>query len=220
MATYEDAVAMNASQGYIGGYGPSSTRGRGTDPNMFKSHPNFQTTSQQLPSYHSMGRPDEKAALNSAGESASYDNLPSPGETAFEKSNGPVTFNDEQAPHASGSGPQGHGGDRDRGLMDFKIMDYRVMDFFYKKPDPNYAGTYGTDYEPQISKTRVALAAAAVATVAYGFSKFKQDRREEQNRRFEKYTRSGNERRSRRRSQGMGHSQYDYESAYDGQHKY
>ncbi|KAJ1667833.1 hypothetical protein EV178_001030 [Coemansia sp. RSA 1646] len=210
---------MNASQGFIGGFGSSGPKRQNTDPNAFRSHPNFQTPSQQLPPYQTIGRPDEKEALKPVGESASYDNLPTPSETAFEKPAADIDMNkapDAMESHkvATGEGSGGgrhHGnGDRDRGLMDF----------FYKKPDPTYSGLYGTDYEPQISKTKVAVATVAMAAVAYGFSRYRRGKREDnQNRKYEKYTRSGERRRRRHnQSQSTAPTQYGDESTYDGQH--
>ncbi|KAJ2385357.1 hypothetical protein GGI23_006728 [Coemansia sp. RSA 2559] len=214
MATYEDMAAMGASQGYIGGYGPNGGKGQNIDPNAFRSHPNFQTHSPHLPSYHTMGRPDEKEpAANPVGESASYDNLPSPSETAFNKPAADIGSVKGQGANVSHKARRQGNGDKERDLMDF----------FYKKPDPNYSGLYGADYEPQISKTKVAVAAAAVVAVAYGFSKYKSNKRENLYRQYEKYPRS-TERRHRRRShnqsQSTAPSQYEYESAYDGHHRY
>ncbi|KAJ2723720.1 hypothetical protein GGI07_002429 [Coemansia sp. Benny D115] len=41
-----------------------------------------------------------------------------------------------------------------------------IMDHFYKKPDPNYSGTYGTDYEPKFD----------VRLASYGYRKYKKSK--------------------------------------------
>ncbi|KAJ1995267.1 hypothetical protein GGI26_000469 [Coemansia sp. RSA 1358] len=200
MSTYGGPAAMNASQGFNYGYGESSERRQNTDPNIFKSLPTIQHPSQQLPSYHSIGRPDEKEALKPAGESANYDNLSPPSETAYE---GPT------------DGKNAHG--RNRNKVHENDHERGLMDFFYKKPDPSHSGTCSADYEPQISKTKVALATAAMAAVVFGISKYRRNKNEDRTKKFEKYTRS--ERRHRRHSQ-IPSSYYEPEDVYnDGHHR-
>ncbi|KAJ2468037.1 hypothetical protein GGI02_003823, partial [Coemansia sp. RSA 2322] len=92
------------------------------------SHSHGQSHSQsygQLPSYSKGKGTSARASHAPAGESAAYDNHPAPSESQ--------TVYDQW--------PNKAGDDTDRGLADY----------FYKKPDPSYTGTYGTDYRPEIS---------------------------------------------------------------------
>ncbi|KAJ2547618.1 hypothetical protein EV175_005146, partial [Coemansia sp. RSA 1933] len=162
MASYENMAAMSPNQGYVGGYGPDGgVKGQHIDPNVFRSHPTFQGPSHQVMSYQAMGRPDENEAVAAVpkpvGESASYDNMPTPSETAFDKPAADMGANNiyqaSAGGHRKNAGRRNGDGERD------------ILDFFYKKPDPNYVGTYGADYQPQLSKTKMAVAAAALTAV-------------------------------------------------------
>ncbi|PIA17076.1 hypothetical protein COEREDRAFT_80783 [Coemansia reversa NRRL 1564] len=95
-------------------------------------------------------------------------------------------------------------------------------DFFYKKPDPSYSGLYGTDYEPQISKSKVAVAAATAAALLFGYSQHR--KRKENSRRFEKYTRSyegyGNNRSYEGYGNNISSSAYAYNQPCNNRSKY
>ncbi|KAJ2848364.1 hypothetical protein IWW36_003345 [Coemansia brasiliensis] len=145
-----------------------------------------------------LSRSEEKAPAYTVGESASYDNVPNPGDsrTLFDhKSELPNDgFSPAKPKHAYG----------ERG----------IADFFYKQPDPSYSGMYGTDYQPQISKTKVAIAAASVATVFYGLTQYK--KRKENQKKYEKYTRSNRSHRSKKSSA----SSVGRQDSFDGRSKY
>ncbi|KAJ2078156.1 hypothetical protein H4R24_004682 [Coemansia sp. RSA 988] len=94
-----------------------------------------------------------------------------------------------------------------------RITERGFKDFFYKQPDPSYVGMYGTDYEPQVSRSKVAAAAATAAALFYGYSQYR--KRKEGNKRFEKYTRPHEGHRNNRSSSTYGHDQpYESRSKY------
>ncbi|KAJ1822704.1 hypothetical protein IWW57_006025 [Coemansia sp. S610] len=111
--------------------------------------------------HHAQPRREKDPVLY--GESASYDNLPhSETQTAYDR---------QATQHAGYS--------KDRGFTDY----------FYKKPDPTYTGTYGTDYQPELSKTKVFTATAAVVALFYGVSKYRSKQKEKEKRKkYVKYT--------------------------------
>ncbi|KAJ2000714.1 hypothetical protein GGI04_004044, partial [Coemansia thaxteri] len=130
--------------------------------------PHGQSHSQsygQLPSYSKGKGTSARASHAPAGESAAYDNHPAPSESQ--------TVYDQW--------PNKAGDDTDRGLADY----------FYKKPDPSYTGTYGTDYRPEISKTKVVTAFAAAAALLYGISRFRREKEKKKHRKYAKHADRG-----------------------------
>ncbi|KAJ2493637.1 hypothetical protein IWW37_000503 [Coemansia sp. RSA 2050] len=137
---------------------------------------------------HHRGQPRKEKDPVLYGESASYDNLPPPSEaqTAYDR---------RTNQHAEYS--------KDRGFSDY----------FYKKPDPSYSGTYGTDYQPELSKTKVFTATAAVVALFYGVSKYRAKQKEKEKRkRYGKYT---NQHAHRGPDEYTGHvNEYPYDDSH------
>ncbi|KAJ2036470.1 hypothetical protein H4S03_003621, partial [Coemansia sp. S3946] len=104
------------------------------------------------------GQSKREKELIQHGEAASYDILPPPSEAQ-------TAFDHHANQHKAGYS-------KDRGMSDY----------FYKKPDPSYSGTYGTDYQPEISKTKVLTATAVVAALFYGVSRYRTKQKEKEKR--------------------------------------
>ncbi|KAJ2826911.1 hypothetical protein IWW50_002138 [Coemansia erecta] len=156
-------------------------------------------------SKHGLGRSDEKAPEYAAGESASYDNIHGDSRTLYDQKPG------QRPEHRSEYKPEQH---KDSFASRLYNSDRNIPDFFYKQPDPTYSGMYGTDYQPQISKTKVAGAVAGVAALVYGFSQYK--KRRDGKKKFEKYTKPHHSHRTKKTSA----STVGREDSHDGRSRY
>ncbi|KAJ2460782.1 hypothetical protein GGF42_000618 [Coemansia sp. RSA 2424] len=176
MSTYNGGN-MDSAPEYSYGYGPGGpSHGQDHGHGHSHRHASGQGHSHGASSHrhgpsqgHSKRERGEKGQ-HLHGESASYDNIPgyapSEGHTVYDNQNGHQYSDDT----------------KDRG----------VADYFYKKPDPSYSGTYGTDYHPEISKTKVFTATAAVVALFYGVSKYRAKLKEKEKRkRHGKHTHRG-----------------------------
>ncbi|KAJ2162436.1 hypothetical protein GGF46_000677 [Coemansia sp. RSA 552] len=186
-------------------------------------------------SHPQLGRQDEKPGGlgHAAGEAASYFNLPQENDskTLYEENpmananvDKPAANNDYDArsgygdPIASSAYGRNdrrhHEGDMERG----------IADFFYKKPDPSYSGTYGTDYEPQLSKTKVVAATATVALAMFGLSQYR--RNKDKQKRYERYAQEEHGRHGRHgshrshKSRRSGSSYMAHDDPYEGHSRY
>ncbi|KAJ2797307.1 hypothetical protein H4S07_005983 [Coemansia furcata] len=171
---------------YNGGHmdsAPEYSYGYGPGGSSGYRHDNGQASSSRRHGT-SQGQPRGEKAPMQQGESASYDNLPPPSEaqTAYDR---------RTTQHAEYN------------------KDRSFSDYFYKKPHPSYSGTYGTDYQPELSKTKVLTATAAVAALFYGVSKYRSKQKEKEKRKkYEKYT-HGRRGHDEYAGNGNGHRGYD-----------
>ncbi|KAJ1895588.1 hypothetical protein LPJ66_004505 [Kickxella alabastrina] len=93
-------------------------------------------------------------------------------------------------------------------------------DHFYKKPDPNYSGLYGTDYTPEVSKIRVAaVATAAVAAAAWLYRDYKKSRDNKRNDRYQ-HNMPGHKSQHRRNNSNSAPGIRSYEDTYGHHGKY
>ncbi|KAJ2911259.1 hypothetical protein GGI21_000042 [Coemansia aciculifera] len=127
---------MDSAPEYSYGYGPGGGSGHGQDHSH--RHASSQSGHRHGPSrsHSKMGHGGEKAQ-HLHGESATYDNIPgyAPSESQ--------TVYDNQGQHQQRRSGHQYSSD--------ETKDRGIADYFYKKPDPSYSGTYGTDYHAEIS---------------------------------------------------------------------
>ncbi|KAJ2148655.1 hypothetical protein IW139_001675 [Coemansia sp. RSA 353] len=166
-----------------------------------------------------LGRSDEKAPAYTAGESASYDNIQNNGDSRTLYESRPQDRPEHRSEHKS-EYKTGHKSEYKTGQPQSSFRprqhdgDRSIADFFYKQPDPTYSGMYGTDYQPQVNKTKVVGAVAGVAALLYGFSQYK--KRKDSKKKFEKYTKSHHSHRTKKTSA----STIGREDSHDGRSRY
>ncbi|KAJ2329895.1 hypothetical protein IWW51_000317 [Coemansia sp. RSA 2702] len=114
-------------QDYLHGYGPSKGAGQRSLSRAGDAPAGESASYDKLPhnQYHHDNRPPHHASYGKPSQSFVGDSQ--------------TLYDQPSRPHRSNTKSR------------IQEAERNVADFFYKKPDPTYAGMYGTDYEPQIS---------------------------------------------------------------------